>query len=203
MALGAATTSSAHTVWIEPKDGRLLLRFAEPGGSFETAPGRLDGLSAPVAFILVTNAAASVAAQRESDGFLLAGASPTNTACAESVFKVRGGRKPVFYARWQPPDANGGAPRLTLDIVPTGKPGECRAYFRGLPLGGAAATLREPDGTERGLVTDAAGFVRFEAKTAGQYLLTIAHHREPLAGYYGGEAYKETSHNCSLAWRQP
>jgi len=46
------------------------------------------------------------------------------------------------------------------------------------------------------------GFLRFEPNQAGLYLLTIAHHREPLAGFHLGVAYKETSHNCTLAWRQ-
>ncbi|MEI9863144.1 MAG: hypothetical protein WDN00_01005 [Limisphaerales bacterium] len=192
----------AHSVWLEPKGDQLVIRFAEPGDDFETSPGQLDNLSAPTGFILITNAPASVDVTKKSDLFLLVGASPTNTACAETIFTVRGGRKPNFYARWQPADAGAGTPLLTLDLVPTGKPGEVRAYFRGQPLAGIKATLRAPDGKDTEFTADAEGFIRFEPKQSGQYLLTLAHHREPLAGFYNGVSYKENSHNCSLVWVQ-
>ena len=199
----AATPLFAHTVWIEPTDdNQLVIRFAEPSGNLERSPGHLDSLSAPMAFTLVTNAPVAVDAPKKSDHFLLVGAASTNTACAETSFTVRAGRKPNFYARWQPAGAGAGKPLLTLDLVPTGKTGEARAYFRGSPLGGIKATLRSPDEKETELTADAEGFIHFTAKDPGQYMLTLAHHREPLAGFHGGVAYKETSHNCSLAWEQ-
>src|SRR5262249_2448386 len=92
---------------------------------------------------------------------------------------------------------------LTLDLVPTAKPGEARAFFRGKPLGGATVTLRTPDEKESELTADSDGLVHFEAKQSGQYLLTIAHYRESLAGFHGGQPYSETSHNCSLCWQEP
>ena len=205
LAASALTTVHAHSVWIEPSDNQLVIRFAEPGDDFEKSPGQLDNLSAPVAFTVVTNKPVSVPAPKESDHFLLTGASVTNAACAETTFIVRGGRKPVFYARWQPVGAGAGKPLLTLDLVPTGKPGEVRAYFRGQPLGGAAAILRTPDEKDQDLTADADGFIHFKTGLPGQYLLTIPHHREPqpLGGFYAGTAYTETSHNCSLVWVQP
>jgi hypothetical protein len=202
LALGAALRLAAHSVWIEPVEGQLVLRFAEPDGRLEKSPGYLDSLSLPVAFILVTNTPVLVDAPRKSDHFLLVGASSTNTACAETSFTVRGERKPNFYARWQPAGSVMAMPLMTLDLVPTGKAGEVRIYLRGQPLGGVKATLRTPDEKEQELVADAEGFLRFASSQNGQYLLIIAHQREPLAGYHGGRAYKETSHNASLTWRQ-
>ncbi|SRR5579885_337765 len=198
-----ATSALAHTVWIEPSDGRLVVRFAEPGDDFETSPGHLDSLSTPLGFTLMTNTAVPVQALKKSDHFLLVGASPTNTACVETSFTVRGGRKPYFYARWQPPGAEPATPLLTLDLVPTGKPGEVRAWFRGQPLANIKATLHAPDGTETEIIADQEGYLRFDVNAPGQYLLTIAHYREPLAGFHRGIAYKETSHNSALTWRQP
>lgn len=203
LALCAMNSALAHSVWIEPADGKLLVRFAEPDGSLEKSPGYLDSLTAPIAFVLVTNAPASVEAPKKPDHFLLVGSWPTNTACVETSFTVRGGRKPYFYARWQPAGAGAATPLLTFDLVPTGKPGEVRAYFRGQPLGGIKATLRTPDEKESEITADGEGFLRFEPNQSGQYLLTIAHYREPLAGFHSGVAYKETSHNCSLTWFQP
>lgn len=202
LALGAGLRLAAHSVWIEPVEGQLVLRFAEPDGRLEKSPGYLDSLSLPVAFVLVTNAPVLVDAPRKSDHFHLVGASSTNTACAETSFTVRGARKPNFYARWQPAGLVTATPLMTLDLVLTGKAGEVRVYFRGQPLGGVKATLRTPDEKEQELAADAEGFLRFASSQKGQFLLTIAHQREPLAGYHGGRAYKETSHNASLTWRQ-
>src|SRR5687767_10214900 len=94
------SSALAHTVWVEPLDDKLVARFAEPGNDFETSPGHLDSLTAPVAFMLITNAPTAIQAPKKSDHFLLVGASRTNTVCLESIFTVRGGRKPHFYARW-------------------------------------------------------------------------------------------------------
>jgi hypothetical protein len=205
LSLAAITAANAHTIWIEPtKDGEVVVRFAEPGNDFETSPGFLDSLSAPQGFMLVTNTPKVVPTTRKKDHFLLTGVKPAQVACVETVFTVRGGRKPVFYARWQPADAGAGTPLLTLDLVPTGKPGEVRAYFRGQPLGDVAATLRTPDQKDQEIKADAEGFIRFKTDQSGQYLLTIPHYREPtaLAGFHNGVAYKETSHNTALTWEK-
>lgn len=204
LALNFTPLVFAHSVWIEPDDkSQLVIRFAEPGNDFETSPGHLDALSAPMAFVVITNAPVAIETSKKTNHFLLAGASFTNAACLETSFTVRGGRKPLFYARWQPAGSNAARPLLTLDLVPTSKPGKVRAYFRGQPLGDIKATLRTPDEHEHELTADAAGIIQFKTKQPGQYLLTIAHHREPLAGFHNGVAYTETSHNAALTWQQP
>ena len=133
----------------------------------------------------------------------MAGASSTNVAGVESIFTVRAGRKPHFYARWQPAGAGAGTPMLTFDLVPTGMPGEARVYFRGQPLGGLKATLRTPDDTETEIAVDAEGYVRFESRQSGLHMLTIAHHRESIGGAHLGRTYHQTSHNTALTWVQP
>jgi hypothetical protein len=198
----AANRASAHTVWIEPLDENLVIRFAEPDGNYEKSPGHLDSLSAPASFILVTNAPAAISSVKKSNHFLLEGGSPTNTACTETIFTVRAGRKPYFYARWQPFEIGEAKPLLTLDLVPTGKAGEVRVYFRGKPLGGIKATLRTPDEKEEKLEADAEGYLRFKSSQSGQHLLSIAHHRDAVAGFYLGRAFQQTSHNAALTWKQ-
>ena len=192
----------AHSVWIEQKDNHLVVRFAEPGEAFETSPGYLDSLSSPLGFVMLTNKPVASEILKKSDHFLISGASPATVACVESAFTVRGGRKPYFYARWQPDMTMAGTPLLTFDLVPTGKPGEVRVYFRNQPLPGVSATLRQPDSKEEEVIADSDGMLHFKAEKAGQYLLTSAHHREPLAGFHRGVAYTEISHNCSLVWIQ-
>ncbi|HMP84194.1 MAG TPA: hypothetical protein PKA41_15965 [Verrucomicrobiota bacterium] len=199
----SATQLFAHSVWIEPmEEGQLVIRFAEPSGNLERSPGYLDSLSVPMSFILVTNTPVSVDVSKRKNHFLMEGASPTNFAFAETSFTVRAKRKPNFYARWQPDGLSAATPMLTLDLVPTGRPGEARAYFRGQPLGGIKATLHTPNGDELELVADADGIIRFKTPDSGQYMLTLAHHREPLIGFHGGVPYEQNSHNCSLVWVQ-
>lgn len=202
--LASAMSAFSHTVWIEPVGDKLLIRFAEPGSKFEKSPGHLDSLTAPAAF-LVTSAtnATPLEAPKKADHFLLVGASSTNVVCTETIFTVRGGRKPHFYARWQPAGGGAASPSLILDLVPTGKPGEVRAWFRGQPLGGAKATLRTPDEEEQEITADADGILRFKSSKSGQHLITIAHHREPIGGFHYGRPYQQTSHNAALTWHQP
>jgi len=199
----AAFSARAHSVWIEPlADGGLVIRFAEPDGKLETSPGHLDSLSPPNAFIVLTNAPFQVEAPKKSDHFRLVNASATNVACVETISTVRGGRKPYFYARWQPAGAGAATPSLNLDLVPTGKSGEVKAWFRGKPLPGVSATLRTPAEKELEIIADSEGVLRFEAKQPGQYLLTIPHYRESLSGFFAGYPYAQISHNAALSWIQ-
>jgi len=181
----------------------MVIRFAEPDGKFEKSPGYLDSLSVPLAFMLVTNTPVAVETSKQTNHFLLVGVSPTNTVGVETAFTVRAARKPFFYARWQPPGSGAGKPFLTLDIVPTGIPGEARVYLRGKPLGGVKATFRTPDDKDQELVADAEGILRFKSNQSGQHMLSIAHQREPIAGFHLGRSYEQTSHNAALTWRQP
>ena len=203
LALALVAPAFAHTVWIEPLDGQLVIRFAEPDGNFEKSPGHLDSLSGPVAFTVITNAARGVESPKRTNYFEMISASPTNAAGVESIFTVRAARKPHFYARWQPAGAGAGVPMLTFDLVPTGKPGEVRVFFRGKPLGGLKATLRTPDDKEKEIEADAEGFVRFTSTQKGQHLLIIPHYRENTGGFHGGKAFEQTSHNTALTWVQP
>ena len=199
----AALTVQAHSVWIEPKDNQMVVRFAEPGEAFEISPGYLDALASPLAFTVVTNKPVAIEVAKKSDHFLIEGGKLTKVICVETAFTVRGGRKPYFYARWQPNMTASATPLLTLDLVPTGKADEVRAYFRGQPLPAVSANLRLPDGKEEEITADSEGVLHFKSEQPGRYLLTIAHHREPLAGFHQGVAYTETSHNCALSWMQP
>jgi hypothetical protein len=204
LCVGLLLTARAHSVWVEPDgQGGLRVRFAEPDGKFEKSPGHLDSLTPPAAFALVASEPVSIDAPKQSDRFDLRGASATNVLGVETSFTVRAKRKPLFYARWQPAGAGPATPVLTLDLVPTGTPGEVRVWFRGQPLGNAKLKLRTPDEKETDVVADANGVVRFESKQSGLHLLTLAHHRENLAGVHMGRPYEQTSHNAALTWQQP
>lgn len=201
---------AAHSVWIEPDAaGRLVVRFAEPDGKLEKSPGHLDELTLPRAWQTgASNAPMALAVEKQRDHFALGPVTPNAAVQIETEFQViaapgRPGRRPHFYARWHPAGAGAATPALTLDLVPTGQPGEVRVFFRGKPLGGVRATLRTPDEKEQELAADAEGFLRFTSTQPGQHLLSIARHRENVGGFAGGRAYDLTSHNVALSWRQP
>ena len=52
------------------------------------------------------------------------------------------------------------------------------------------------------VTADEKGFLHFKAEQPGQYLLAVAHHREPIAGFHMGRPYQQTSHNAALSWLQ-
>ncbi len=206
----ALLSAHAHSVWLEPADdGALRIRFAEPDGKFETSPGHLDELSAVTVHAEATPGTPTpLEATKKRDHFQIAGSSAAQVTAAEATYMVMGapgrpGRKPVFHARWHPNGAPPPAPGLNLDLVPTGKPGEIRAFFRGKPLGGVTATLRLPDERERELTADADGFLRFTPEQKGVHQIRIARHRETLPGFHQGRAHDLTSHNACLAWIEP
>ncbi len=210
IALGFLLTGSAfgHSVWIEPLGEQLVLRFAEPGGRLEKSPGHLDSLTAPIAFQLVTNTPVPREALKSTNHFRLVGTDATRVVGAETGFPVLGGagkpgRRPLFHARWQPDLGSAATPMLTLDLVPTGRAGEVRVYFRGEPLPGIKAMLRTPGDEERELTADSDGLLRLSTTESGVHLLTIAHHREKVRGFHGGRDHELLSHNASLAWRAP
>jgi uncharacterized GH25 family protein len=108
----------------------------------------------------------------------------------------------MFYARWQPAKAEAGEAALTLDIVPTGKPGEYRVSFRGQPLAEAKIKVEGEKGFTADLTADAQGKVTFKAPSKGLFLLVCVH-RETLAGFAGGKAYEGLTHSSTLSFRQP
>jgi uncharacterized GH25 family protein len=204
--------AAAHEVWIEDlPDGQLVVRFAEFGDDFEKSPGNLDLISVPAAWTPgAEGKMTAFEAQKKADHFLLVGASPKNPAQAETGFAVMGkpgnpekpARKPFFYARWYVPGTTA-EPALIFDLVPTGKPGEVKVWFRGKPQAGVKVTVHPPEGDEIEVTSDAEGLIRFAADKKGFWMIAAAHQREATPGFSGGKPYDAVSHNCSLAWRQP
>ncbi|SKA76605.1 hypothetical protein SAMN02745166_00209 [Prosthecobacter debontii] len=204
-----ASVSSAHSVWIEAlPDGQLCIRFAEWGEEFETSPGHLDSFTQVSGWAVGEKGAPSVfEIVKKSDHFLLTGSTSDKPAFGQAPFVVRKlhedkpARAPIFYCRWQPEGGGAGTPAMTLDIVPTGQPGEARVYFRGKPLPDLEVGLHPPASDEIKLKTDAEGYVRVEdLSKAGPYLLTVARYSEDLPGYFLGVPFAITSHSASLYW---
>lgn len=203
-----ATTANAHDVWIEDTpDHQLVIRFGEFGDELETSPGYLDNLTLPQAWTktALTNPV-PFDVLKQTNSFLLVGASVTNIAAAQTAFDVlsatnKPSRYPIFYARWQPAGAGAGTPTLTFDLVPQEKLGDIRVYFRGVPVEDETISAYGPDDFEKELKTDSYGIVHFDLDKPGFYLFTCNHYRETRSGFFGGRHYDLVSHNASLTMR--
>ena len=202
---------SAHSLWIEelPDRAGVCVRFAEWGDEYEKSPGHLDSFSEVSGWTLNDKGEPQLFdVAKKNDHFFLGQAPAGKPVFAQAHFTVRKlhedkpARAPVFYCRYQPAEGGAGTPALTMDIVPTGKPGEARVYFRGKPLPEVEVGLEAPGLKEKGtLKTDAEGYVRVEdVSKPGQYQLTIARYSEDLPGFYHGVPFGITSHSASLYW---
>ncbi|MGV3660031.1 MAG: hypothetical protein ACO1TE_07595 [Prosthecobacter sp.] len=203
-------TASAHSLWIEelPENAGVGVRFAEWGEDFEVSPGHLDSFAQVAGWTLDDKGEPQVfEVSKKKDHFFLGKVAAKTPAFAQAQFTVRKlhedkpARAPIFYCRWQPEGAGAGKPAMTMDIVPTDKPGEARVYFRGKPLPNVEMGLHAPGKDQQKLTSDAEGFVRVtDLANPGAYLLTVARYSEDLPGFFNGVPYGITSHSASLYW---
>ena len=201
--------ASAHSVWIEElANGQLCVRFAQWGDDYEKSPGHLDSFAAVSGWTLDGEGKSTLFdVEKRKDQFFLGKADATKPAFAQAPFAIRKlhddkpARAPIFYCRWQPDGTGAGTPAMTMDLVPTGQPGEARVYFRGKPLGEVEVLLFTPAADEQKLKADAEGFVRVaDLSKPGAYLLAVARYSEELPGFFNGVPFTITSHSASLSW---
>lgn len=91
-------------------------------------------------------------------------------------------------ARWLP-DFGERAPALPLDIVPTGKPGAIKVFYKDKPLAKAKLELISELGWKRELRTDENGALTVAIPWKGSYVITVEH-LDPTAGTLGSDAYE-------------
>lgn len=204
----SVTAASAHSVWIETVEGKLVVRFGEVGVEYEKSPGRLDQLALPAA---KDAKGAKIDSEKASEYFLLKNAKPAEPAVISTMFPVMekpatgtkpaSARWPQFYARWQ---VNGAVvePVSTLDIVPAKEGSKATVYFKGKQLPAIEVVQILPDGKEKYLTSDASGVVIFTAEGKGLHVLKVAGYSETVNGTHDGKNYTVISHNSSLAWNQ-
>lgn len=197
----------AHQVWLEPaKDGSRLY-FGEFGDNLhEVSPGYLDKLSRPTATLLAASGEKVVPVTKQRDGFAIAGRPGKGEALivvdAEyPVSESKEGEKAVRSV-WTPAARFAGslsaqAPKLTLDVVPTGTSGEFQVFFRGKPLPSVELTLTAVSGWSLAGKSDSAGKVRFALPWKSAYALLVRH-REDASGSRPGAKGAETFDRASF-----
>jgi uncharacterized GH25 family protein len=183
--------AAAHQVWIEEKGGNTNLYFGEYGDNQrEESPGYLDKLSKPTATLITAQGEKVLEGTKLKDAISFKG----RAAKGESVIVIDAaypvserseGDKPT-RSLWTPAaryvtDLKAQAPKLPLDIVPTGNAGEFQVLYRGAPLPKAEAALVAVSGWALESRTDDQGKVKFTLPWKGGYALLVRH-KDPTKG---------------------
>jgi hypothetical protein len=93
-------------------------------------------------------------------------------------------------------------PRLALDIVPTGKPGQFKVSYKNAALPKAKVGLVTPSGWMKEAHSDAEGLVQFDLPWQGVYVAEV-HHTDKTAGERDGKPYDIASFVTTLSLIQP
>ena len=94
-------------------------------------------------------------------------------------------------------------PKLAFDIVPAGKPGEFKLFFKGKAMPKAKVALVTQSGWMKEGYTDADGLVKFEMPWKGTYVAEASHtDRTPgeRPGAGGAEKYDTVSYVTTLTY---
>ncbi len=203
----------AHQVWLEPAKEGARLYFGEFGDNLhEVSPGYLDKLSRPTATLSTAAGEKPLSVAKQRDAFSIAGRPGKGEALivvdAEyPVSESKEGEKTVRSV-WTPAARFAGslsaqAPKLTLDVVPTGTAGEFQVFFRGKPLPSAKLTMTAASGWSREETSDGAGKVRFTLPWKGTYALLVRHREDSggsRPGASGPEAFDRASFGTTLTF---
>jgi uncharacterized GH25 family protein len=183
--------ASAHQVWIEENAGATKLYFGEYGDNQrEESPGYLDKLAKPTATLVTAQGDKTLESTKTKDAISFKGRAAKGESvviidAAYPVLEGKDGDKPVRSV-WTPAaryvtDLRAQTPKLPLDIVPTGTPGEFQVLYRGAPLPKAEAALVAVSGWSLESRTDELGKLKFTLPWKGGYALLVRH-KDPTKG---------------------
>lgn len=206
------TPGHTHQVWLEQTNQTASLRFGEFGENLrETSPGLLDKFVQPIAVLLNANGEKPLGLNKDASGFTLSAAAlPGDTIVAEEThYPIIENKRGDTASRkvWTPAARyitgfSELKPRLTLDVIPAGKPGEFKVFYKAQPLPKAkVAAIVQSDWT-REAHSDEQGMVRFDLPWRGSYVLEV-HHTDKTAGERHGKTYDVASYVTTLSFVQP
>ena len=183
-ALSFTGSASAHHLWLEPDGQGAKLYFGEFEGNLrEASPGLLDRFKPlPEAKVVGAAGAQPLKVEKSPSAFVVSGtigAGDSIVAEQARVTERKQGDKAIrtlgrLAARYVPDFAER-APVLTLDIVPTGKPGAFKVVYDGKPLAKAKLELKAESGWKRELHTDEQGAFTASLPWRGTYVIEIEH----------------------------
>ncbi|MET0334452.1 MAG: DUF4198 domain-containing protein [Rhizobacter sp.] len=212
-----AVAAQAHHVWIEQDAQGAKLYFGEFGENMrEASPGLLDKFPGPVATRVTADGDSKPAVTKTANGFAIAGrAGKGESIVAEEAgyasYPQKDGDKTIrgIYvpAARLVADFAKQAPKLTLDIVPTGKAGdegvEFQVVFKGKPLPKAKIEVINTLGWNQEHRSDDNGLFTVKLPWQGTYVLELQHRDNAGGERASGEKYDRASYVTSLTVLQP
>lgn len=217
-ALCLTATAQAHQVWIEQPGGKsAIARFGEFAENLrEASPGYLDGFGKMSANLVSAKGESPLTVTKTADGFTLSGKASGNESLVlespmDTLRKFKHGGESInawFHmgARYVANPSAAVAPKLTLDIVPTGQAGEFQVVLKGQPLPKAKLVAMVDSGWEKAAYTDAQGKARFDLPWKAQYVLRAMHiDKTPgeRQGASGPEPYDAIGYVATLTFVKP
>lgn len=209
-------TAQAHQVWIEQDGKQAKLYFGEFGDNLrEASPGLLDKFVAPTAQRIDSQTAQPLNVTKTANGFALsATAARGESLVAEDtrypITERKDGDKLVrnFYlpAARLVTTFDKQAPKLTLDLVPTGQSSkdgvEMQVFYKGQVLPKAKVAVTTPLGWGKEHRADDQGKFTVSLPWKGSYVLEIKH-ADNSGGERGAETFDRASYVTSLTVTQP
>lgn len=211
MALAAtllAVPAYAHQIWLEQDGDKAVLYFGEFNENLrEASPGMLDRIVPKARAVSATGDRAIDTAKGANAFVLAAGAAAGESLLAEdahfAVTERKTGDKTIRNARTMGArhalDFEVREPKLALDIVPAGKPGAFKVFFKGKPLAKAKVEVIAASGWAREVRTDAQGAIEVTLPWAGRYVVEVEH-TDPTPGERAGAPYDVASYVSTLSF---
>lgn len=213
--LGAATfcgTAGAHQIWLQQDGKAASVYFGEFGDNLrEASPGLLDKFSIRNVTWISAKGAQPLQASKTAGAFILNGkvGAGESIIVEEDAYPSWEEKKDGKATRtvWIPAarlvaDGKAQAPALTLDLVPTGTPGQFQVSYQGKPLAQAKVSAVVQSGWGKEAWSDAQGLVSFALPWKGTYVLEVQH-TDKTAGQRGAEHYDKAMFVTTLSLLQP
>lgn len=203
-----AAPAYAHQLWLEQDGDKAVLYFGEFHENLrEASPGLLDRIE-PKAQVVSAKGERAIDTAKGPGAFALA----TGAAAGESllvedthfaILERKTGDKITRTARTMGArhalDFEAREPKLALDIVPAGKPGAFKVFFKGKPLAKAKVEVIAASGWAREGRTDAQGAIEVTLPWQGRYVVEVEH-TDPTAGERAGAPYDVASYVSTLSF---
>ncbi len=215
--LGPAA-APAHQIWLEQDKAGAKLYFGEFAENVrESSPGYLDKFPGPTGTHLTGKGEqpvtlAKTASSFSSEARIKKGETLVVQEPNYPVIERKAGEK-TTRTFWSPAaryitDFTAQQPKLTLDVVPTGKVGEFQVVFRGQPLPKAEIGIKAASGWGQEGHTDEQGKISFNLPWKGSYLVAIRHvdntpGQRPAAAGKPEEKYDLASYTTTLSFVRP
>jgi len=206
----AATSAQAHQIWIEQADGQnAMVRFGEFGENLrEASPGLLDKFGKVTATLITASGEQKADAAKTATGFTLpfAAKAGDGIVAEDANYPLYSWKQQDKEVRnWFRPAARlitgfaAQPAKLTLDLLPTGQPGQFKLVFKDQPRAKTKVTLTTQSGWAKEAHTDAQGLVSFEMPWQGTYVADVSvNDRSP--GERAGETYDAVSYATTVSY---